>query len=148
LTAPVDLPRAGDYGVWLGGSFRGSMEAYVDGRRVGSARGELNYSKGQYEELGTVALEPGRHTVELRYGGASLRPGSGGNAILPLTTEEDRGVSKRSDKPFAVGPLVLSTATADQRVTYLPPRDGRRLCRETVDWVEGATPPKATGAMP
>jgi hypothetical protein len=146
LTATVDVPRAGNYGVWLGGSFRGSMEAFVDGRRVGSARGELNYSKGQYEQLGSIALTAGRHTLKLHYGGASLRPGSAGDAILPLTTEEDRGVSKRSHQPFPVGPLVLSAGTADQKVTYLSPADGGRLCGRMLDWVEALGP--ATGAQP
>jgi hypothetical protein len=148
LTASVDVPRAGNYGIWLGGSFRGSMEAFVDGRRIGSARGELNYSVGQYEQLGGIALTPGRHTLKLHYGGATFRPGSAGDAILPLTSEEDRGVSKRSHQPFAVGPLVLSEGTADQQVTYLSPAQGRRLCGRTLDWVEALGPPAAAATSP
>jgi len=139
LTAIVEVPRAGTYGVWLGGSFRGKMTAYVDGRRTGSARGELNYSKGQYDELGSIPLPAGRHKVELRYDGPNLRPGSAGDAILPLTSEGDRGVSKRSHKPFGVGPLVLSTSTADQKVTYLPAAQAHRLCKRSLDWIEGAS---------
>jgi hypothetical protein len=146
LTATVDVPRAGKYGVWLGGSFRGSMEASVDGKRAGSDRGELNYSKGQYEQLGSIDLTAGRHTLKLHYGGASLRPGSAGDAILPLSTEEERGVSKRSHKPFGVGPLVLSTGTADQKVSYLPPAQADRLCGRSLDWIEGQGP--ATGTQP
>jgi hypothetical protein len=148
LATTVDVPRAGRYGVWLGGSFRGTMEAFVDGKRTGSARNELNYSKGQYEQLGSIDLPPGRHEVKLHYGGASLRPGSGGDAILPLTSEEERGESKRSDKPFGVGPLVLSTGTADQQVTYLPVGERKRLCRRTLDWIEGLGPAQAGSAVP
>jgi hypothetical protein len=144
LTAIVDVPRAGRYGVWLGGSFRGKMTASVDGRRTGSARGELNYSKGQYDELGSIALTPGRHRVKLQYDGPSLRPGSAGDAILPLTSEGPNGVSKRSNKPFGVGPLVLSTGTADQKVSYMPAAQARRLCKRSLDWVEGT----ATGTAP
>jgi len=123
------------------------MTAHVDGRRTGSARGELNYSKGQYDELGSIPITPGRHQVKLRYDGPSLRPGSAGDAILPLTSEGDRGVSKRSHKPFGVGPLVLSTGTADQKVTYLPVAQARRLCKRPLDWVEsvGAGVPTAGG---
>jgi hypothetical protein len=146
LTATVDVPRAGNYGVWLGGSFRGSMEASVDGRPAGSDRGELNYSKGQYEQLGSIDLTAGRHTLKLHYGGAGLRPGSAGDAILPLSTEEERGVSKRSHKPFGVGPLVLSTGTADQKVDYLPPEQADHLCGRSLDWIEGQGP--APGAQP
>jgi hypothetical protein len=148
LTASVDVPRAASYGIWLGGSFRGSMEAFVDGRRVGSRRGELNYSKGQYEELGSIALTPGRHLLKLHYGGASLRPGSAGDAILPLSTEEDRGVSKRSHQPFPVGPLVVSAGTADQKVTYLSPAQGQSLCGRPLDWVEALGPPVAPAVSP
>jgi hypothetical protein len=138
LSVNVEVPRAGGYGVWLGGSFRGQMTAYVDGRKVGSARGELNYSKGVFDELGSIALTPGRHIVKLHYDGPSLRPGSAGDAILPLTNEGDRGVSKSSHKPFGVGPLVLSTTTADVPVTYLRPSQAGRLCKRSLDWIEGA----------
>ncbi len=136
LTATVDVPRSGNYGVWLGGSFRGAIEAFVDGRRVGSARNELNYSQGQYEQIGSLALGPGRHTLKLHYDGASWRPGSAGDAILPLSNEAERGVSKRSHRPYGVGPLVLSLGSADQKVSYLPPSQGRKLCGRTLDWVE------------
>ncbi len=136
LETEVDVPRAARYTIWLGGSFRGSMEASVDGRRAGSARGELNYSRGQYEQLGTVSLTPGEHRVKIEYGGATLRPGSAGNAVLPLSSEEERGLSKKSDRSYAVGPLVLSAATADRPVTYVPRAAAGRLCGRPLDWVE------------
>jgi hypothetical protein len=136
LETTVTVPRAGRYGIWLGGSFRGSMEASVDGRHAGEARGELNYSRGQYEELGSATLTPGRHRVTIHYGGSSLRAGSAGDAVLPLSSEEERGLSKRSDRSYAVGPLVLSTDTADRPVSYVPPGEARRLCGRPLDWVE------------
>jgi hypothetical protein len=136
LETTVAVPRAGRYGIWLGGSFRGTMEAFVDGRRVGSARGELNYSRGQYQELGSATLSPGPHQVRIRYEGASLRAGSAGDAVLPLSSEEERGLSKKSDSAYAVGPLVLSTGTAERPVSSVPPAEARRLCGRPLDWVE------------
>ncbi|HEX7256045.1 MAG TPA: hypothetical protein VF236_08980 [Gaiellaceae bacterium] len=76
----VTVASSGRYEVWVGGSFRGRLTTIVDGREVGSARHRLNYD-GQYVSLGTVALESGSHTVELRRAGSRLRPGTGGRAL-------------------------------------------------------------------
>ena len=116
VEASVDVPAAGRYGIWLGGSFRDALEVSVDGRRASSLRHQLN-NQGQYTPLGEASLSAGRHTVTLRFSGADLRPGSGG-------------------PPFGIGPLVLSTATADSPVTVVTPANARSLCGRRLDWVE------------
>jgi hypothetical protein len=113
----VVLPAGGTYGVWVGGSFKGTVEVDVDGRRVGTARDRLNWP-GTFTPLGSIRLPAGRHTLRFRYGGASWRPGSGG------------------DPPFGVGPIALSAATNDSSVTYVSPANARSLCGRNLDWVE------------
>ena len=80
-----------------GGAFRGPLELSVDGRRVARLRHQLNHD-GQYTRLTELDLASGTHSLELRYGGPHPPPGSGG-------------------AQFAMGPLVLSTTTANVPVT-------------------------------
>jgi hypothetical protein len=116
LDTSVRVSTAGRYGFWLGGSFRDRLELLVDGRHVATARNHLNYG-GQYTPFGAADLVPGDHTITLRYHGPDLEPGSGG-------------------QQFAMGPLVLSTATADLPVTRVAPSAARSLCGKNLDWVE------------
>jgi hypothetical protein len=110
-----DVPRAGRYGVWLGGSFRGRLRLYVDGRLVADARDRLTGTG--YEPLGSAALRAGPHRLVLRYGGIDLHPGSGGFQ-------------------FGLGPLVLSRGPEDVPVLYVPSALAETLCGRTLDWVE------------
>ena len=109
------VPRAGRYGLWLGGSFRGRLRLYVDGRLVADARNRL--VGPAYEPLGSAVLRAGSHELILRYGGADLHPGSGG-------------------RQFGLGPLILSRGPEDVPVLYVPSAEARRLCGRTLDWIE------------
>ena len=116
LRFDLTVPNPGRYDVWLGGSFRRTATALADGRWVGSVTHLLN-NDGQFGWLGAVDLGGGSHSVELDYGGSRLSPGSGG-------------------LPFALGPLVLGTTTADVPVSYVEPEDARSLCGKRLDWLE------------
>jgi hypothetical protein len=109
------LPRAGRYGLWLGGSFRGRLRLYVDGRLVADARDRLVVSG--YAPLGSAVLAAGDHRLVLRYGGADLHPGSGGFQ-------------------FGLGPLVLTRGPEDVPVVYVPSASATTLCGRTLDWIE------------
>jgi len=85
---PVVVQRSGSYDLWVGGSFRGRLDLFVDGRRVVSSRHQLSQD-GQYVPLGQVTLTAGSHVVVLRQKASTLRPGSGG-------------------PPWPLGPLALS----------------------------------------
>ncbi len=76
---PVVVPRSGRYDLWVGGSFRGRLEAFVDGKRVASSSHQLNHD-GQYAPLAQLSLTAGRHAVDLRQRTPALQPGSGGSA--------------------------------------------------------------------
>jgi hypothetical protein len=117
LEATLSLPGADRYGLWIGGSVRGSLEASIDGRRIGSVRHELSHS-GQYIWLGEAELSGGPHRVTLSYGGADLHPGSGGD-------------------PYPLGPLILSPEEPErQPITYGSSARARALCGKRLDWVE------------
>ena len=115
------LPRAGRYAAWLLGSVRGSVELWVDGRKVGEARHQLE-NEGGFIELGEPRLSAGSHEVELRFGAADLHPGSGG---FP--------------RP-GTGPLLFSPAgdPAGGLVT-VPVAESRRLCGKPWDWIEAVS---------
>lgn len=112
----IQLPAAGRWQVWLGGSVPGEVDLLVDGQKVGSTRQRLNY--GYYMDLGQLDLTSSSHLVELRFHGSDLHPGSA-NPAAP------------------VGPLVFSSAeAADEIVEYLPSSRAEDLCGRRLDWIE------------
>lgn len=113
-----EVTGAGAYGVWLGGSVRGDVSIEIDGEEVASSGIELDHAR-EYRQLGTVKLKRGRHTISITYTEASpLAAGAGGEA-------------------FAIGPLVLSRATAaDAKVEIVDVADAHSLCGRSLDWVE------------
>jgi hypothetical protein len=113
----VELPDPGRWTVWLGGSIRGRIEAFADGRPVGSVRHFLN-NDGLYMELGAATLDAGRHRIELHYHGTDLHPGSGGT-VPPI------------------GPLILQASDpAEEQVKLVPASRATELCGKRLDWVE------------
>lgn len=117
ITARVEVERAGDYEVWLGGSVRPGVELRVDGRAAGEVRHQIENLE-QYVRLGSASLSSGEHTVEVRFGDADLHPGSGGAAS-------------------PVGPLVFSPAdAADARLVRVDPSRAGELCGRAWDWIE------------
>ena len=113
-----EVPRAGRYTAWLGGSVRGSVALRVDEREVGSARHVID-EPGGFIDLGEVRLTAGRHGASLSFGGADLHPGSGG---FP--------------RPEA-GPLLFEPAAAETgALVSVPPAEASRLCGRPWDWIE------------
>ena len=86
--AVVGIPRRGRYGVWVAGSFKGVVQVDVDGRRVGTARDQLNWP-GTLSPLGSIRLTPGRHTLRFRLRGPEPAPGQWRRAA----------VRRRADRP-------------------------------------------------
>src|SRR5205085_1762385 len=107
---------AGAYDVWVGGSFLGLVSAAVDGRRVGVARHQLEWT-GQYVDLGSVRLGPGEHRLTLSLTTGGWRPGSHG---VP---------------PFPLGPVAVAP-DAPVRLVSLPPARAASLCGRRLDWIE------------
>jgi hypothetical protein len=75
----VAVPTAGRYELWVGGSVRGELTAFVDGRRAGRVRHQLN-NQGQHTSLGQIDLAAGSHRVTMRHRLSRFRPGEGGEA--------------------------------------------------------------------
>jgi hypothetical protein len=127
LTGNVHVPGTDTYRVWVQGSFRSRLQVYVDGKLVGDERHELNYSRSQFEPLGQVSLTGGSHEVKIHYGGPDLHPGSDGNEVIPETWPPHQ---------FAIGPLVLSSGTTGERISYVNPANAHTLCDKSLDWIE------------
>ncbi len=124
LRARARVGRAARYEIWLGGSVRPEVDLSVDGRPVGRVRHELN-NVGEYVLLGTVHLTAGGHTLEIRFEGADLHPGSGG-------------------APSPIGPLQMSVGdAADARIEDVPAARASSLCGHRWDWIEISTPGSA-----
>ena len=86
----VSVPAAGRYELWIGGNVRGELTAFVDGRRAGRVRHQLN-NQGQYTSLGAIDLTAGSHVVTTRHRVSRFRPGEGG-------------------EPWQTGPLLVAPA--------------------------------------
>jgi hypothetical protein len=116
LQFDLRLPRSTRYEVWAGGSFLGRISAEIDGKPVGAARHELEWS-GQYVDLGRLQLGAGRHMFVLHYSYGGWRPGTHGFA------------------PFPLGPVVVAQADPRAIVTVAPDQ-ATSLCGRRLDWVE------------
>jgi hypothetical protein len=119
LRTVFSTARRGRYRLWLGGSVRGTADAQIDGREVGTIDGQLD-NAGEYTSLGEMRLARGRHRLLLQYDSKPLSPGT---ATPP-------------ELPYPAGPIVVSAATDDPGVVYVAPARARRLCGKSWDWVE------------
>ena len=113
----ASVPASGRYGVYLQGSVRNRLTAFVDDDAVGSVEQQLNASQ-QFLYFGEVDLAAGEHDFVLALGGQTLAPGSGGF-------------------PEPIGPLVLSPSVpGDLEVSEVRPAEAALLCGQRLDWVE------------
>jgi hypothetical protein len=117
IEAVVRVARAGRYRLWLGGSFRSRVRAFLDGRLVADERDYLN-DGSHYAPLGAAELAAGLHDVRLDVSGPDLHPGSGGY-------------------PVGMGPLVLGRSAGDGAVVEVASAAAEKtLCGRRLDWVE------------
>ena len=114
LRTAVAVWRRARYRAWVGGSLRGRLALWIDGRKVGAVERQLNPA-GEYLELGSISLGPGAHAVELLLDRPPLSAGVGGPADV-------------------LGPLVLQPL---DHARWLGASTGRarRLCGRRLDWV-------------
>jgi hypothetical protein len=117
---PAQVEVAGDYDVWVQGSFARGLEVSVDGDVVGLVRDHPNF-EGLWNHFGNARLSAGTHDVELRYPGSSLRPGSG-------------------DQPQRVGPVALVPVAPEPQLGTLAPANADVLCGRDLDWLAVVAP--------
>lgn len=110
----ISVPSTGRYRVWVQGSLPRAVTVRVDGRRVGTARGEN--TPGAWLSAGTARLSAGSHTLEIERGGGTLLPGDGNSRAF-------------------LSAVIVTPATAE-RVVRLPLHRWRSLCGREADWVE------------
>lgn len=111
--ATASMP-GGRYRAWIRGTSGRPIDALVDGRLVGA----LHHTNGprQWLDVGDVTVAGGRHRLELRRGGGSLRPGDGYQG--------------------EIGPLALVPADGRDEYVRVAPGDADRLCGTPLDWIE------------
>lgn len=112
----VEVPEAGRYQVWVGGSARGEVSVEIGGQDAGSVRGILN-NNAQFMKLNELDLEAGPLAVAMTYErGSNFRPAVG-------------------DYPFGLGPVVLEPVESTT-ILRSTPADAQKLCGQSLDWVE------------
>jgi hypothetical protein len=114
LSLPIELEHGGSFRLWVGGSVRGTLRAFVDGEHVGSVSSQLQ-NAGQWLDLGTTVLSPGAHRVTLDVSLPGRDPGTGGGG-------------------FPLGPLLLEPA--GDGAGLVRASRAQALCGRTLDWVE------------
>src|SRR3954447_6910569 len=113
----MEVPREGDYDVWVQGSFGRGVEVSVDGTRVGGdARDERSFS-GQWIRFGVRHLVAGAHRVTVHYPGGSAAPGSG-------------------QQPETIGPVALAPREPRSELLHVDPAGAASLCTKPLDWIE------------
>lgn len=111
-----DVPRAGRYVVWLGGTVDRPMHVYIDGREVG-APSRQSGGDGTVIRVAAVQLAAGHHVFRLARGGGDLLP--------------DDALSTGIDG------FVLEPVGADESpVETAAPSAWRTLCGRPLDWIE------------
>jgi hypothetical protein len=116
----VNIPRPGRYSIWVGGSHNRQIAVRVDGRVVGVVRRALDTAPGT-QEVATIDVAAGAHTIDLVRGGGDLRPGNG-------------------DANRWLGPVVLDP-TDPRRLETMPAAGWRSLCGRRLDWIEAIGAP-------
>ncbi|MGI8800997.1 MAG: hypothetical protein ACR2KV_02330 [Solirubrobacteraceae bacterium] len=118
LTASFTLPHAGFWNLWLQGEIMPAVRVSVDGRRLGSAVGEVSGNAFNTSTAPPFAgkLAAGGHRLTVSRGGLRLAPGDGGSAILHA--------------------VFLTTAGAQESIAAIAPSRWRSLCGGYFDWIE------------
>lgn len=109
----VAVPAPGRFGVWVGGSFRRTVEVAVGGTAT-TVSPRIDHA-GQYTPVVERYLDGRTHRLRFRLLSEAWRPGTR-SAQLPS------------------GPLVLAAATPTSTVS-VPPEKARSLCGRRLDWV-------------
>ena len=121
-SAPVAVPTAGRYDLWLAGSYPGSLKVYIDGRRVFAGHSMIESNAAMPNQIGSVDLTAGGHALEIAYTQPWYLPGSGAG-------------------PFPMGPIMLgrSSAATAEPIVVAASRPGR-LCGLDLSRVEVVVP--------
>ena len=118
VTVPITVVEGAPYGLWLAGSFPGTLEVRVDGVEVYRGGSVLEGDPAMVNPLATTDLTPGAHVVQLRHTAPLLAPGSAAG-------------------PFPVGPLhVAQQVSSDAELITVDPADADRLCGRSLDWID------------
>jgi hypothetical protein len=130
LRSKIEVPRAGEYELFMRGSLGRQVSFSLDGHEVGSIRWRESYPD-QWEPVGRVRLRAGEHLLQILRGGGLFLPGTGNGPTATTTT---------------IGPLVLRPVGAEPQVQTATGSRAGAICRsdERLDWIEVLRPRAAT----
>ncbi len=111
------VKSAGNYTVWVGGSFSSTLTAKIDGQSVGQEKNQTEWP-GNFLDFGSVHLTRGSHKLGIAHSGPDWSPGSAAR------------------QPFGLGPFVIAQGTDQQKVSRIQPSKARSLCGKSLDWIE------------
>ncbi len=117
-TARLEVPAAGSYELWLGGTFARGFTVRVDGKVLGRVRHELG-SIGASTPVGELSLSRGAHTIQLTYPTAGYGPGEADASRLTM-----------------VASIALRPAASDAQLLAVPAAAARTLCGRSFDWID------------
>jgi hypothetical protein len=110
------VPVGGSYQLWLLGDVGRSLSVYVDGRRVTAISGQSGGDANPIS-LGSDRLNAGAHSISLRRGGGSLKPGDDAGTVIDA--------------------VILSSSDVEHEIVRsVPERAWRSLCGQNLDWIE------------
>jgi hypothetical protein len=112
---PIDVPTAGRYSVWIGGTIQNQTTLSIDGRPVGSVANDIEEA-GQYILFGDISLSAGRHVATLHHEDDLLSPGSG--------------------VPDVAATLALSADPPAPTPITVPASKASALCGRSVSWID------------
>lgn len=112
----VQVPEAGRYQVWVGGSISRPINISVGRQFVGSVGSQVG-TAGQFVLVGEVNLSTGRQPILVARPPANLSPGNSAGGEL-------------------LGPVVLVRGSDPPPVTEIAPSQARSLCGKPLEWLE------------
>ena len=118
INSIVEVPKSGNYQIFVGGSYGGKLEISLDAQKIysGSTFFEGNLYLSNY--LTETKLEKGKHSLQIKYSSPLYLPGAG---------------NKES-----VGPIYFSSETAaSSTVISEPVSNAKSLCSRNLDWIAG-----------
>ena len=118
INSIVEVPKSGNYQIFVGGSHGGKLEISLDAQKIysGSTFFEGNLYLSNY--LTETRLEKGKHSLQIKYSSPLYLPGAG---------------NKES-----VGPIYFSSETAaSSTVISEPVSNAKSLCSRNLDWIAG-----------
>lgn len=118
INSVVEIPDSDEYEVFVGGSFGGKLEIFIDANRIFNGNTFFEGNPYLSNRLTKTTLEAGKHSIQIKYSSPLALPGAGNKESL--------------------GPIYFSSETAStSKVISAPVSNVKALCGQNLDWIAG-----------